>query len=83
MVVWCSRPRRPPEKKKLGSFASRPCNDGKKKRRDPRAKSLFCQSNLILLFCGSCCCPYMYVWIHGHNKKPLNLKPILLVTMLL
>ena len=26
MVVWCSRPRRPPE-----SFASRSCNDGKKK----------------------------------------------------
>ena len=31
MVVWCSRPRGPPEKNKLGSFASRSCNDGKKK----------------------------------------------------
>ena len=31
MVVWRSRPRHPPEKKKLGSFASQSCNDGKNK----------------------------------------------------
>ena len=47
MVVWRSSPRHPPEEKKLGSFASRSCNDGKKKKRDARAKSLFCQSNPI------------------------------------
>ena len=23
----------------------------------------------LLLFCWSCCCPYMYVWIHGHHTK--------------
>ena len=45
-----------------------------------------CFANLtLLLFCWSCCSPYMYVWIHGYhgNKKALNLKLILLATMLL
>ena len=45
-----------------------------------------CFANLTLLLFGrSCCCPYMYVWILGYhgNKKALNLKLILLATMLL
>ena len=86
MVVWRSRPRHPPGKEKLGSFVSRSCNDGKiYKMRDARAKSLFCQSNPIAFLPVLLLSLYMHVWIHGHheNKKPLNFKPILPVTMLL
>ena len=54
-------------------------------KRDARGKSLFCQSNPIAFLPVFLLSLYMYVWIHRHydNKKPLNLKPILLVTMLL
>ena len=62
MVVSCSGPRRPPEKFRFEVVQRR-----QEKRRDARAKSLFCQSNPILLFCRSCCCRYMYVWIHGRS----------------
>ena len=77
MVAWCSRPWRPLENKKLGSFALYSCNNGKKKRHDAHAKFLFCQSNPIAFLPD--------VWIHGYreNKKPLNLKSILLAAMLL
>ena len=84
MVVWCSRPWHPLENKNLGSFVSWSCNNGKKKGMMHVQSGCF--GNLtLLLFCLSCCCPYMYVWIHGYhgNKKALNLKLILLATMLL
>ena len=69
MVVWCSRPRRPPEKFRFEVVQRR-----QEKRRDARAKSLFCQSNPILLFL-----PVLLLSLH----VCLDPWPILQVTMLL
>ena len=52
MVVWCSRPRRPPEKKKLGSFASRSCNNGKKKGVMHVQSRCFANLTLFCFFAG-------------------------------
>ena len=69
MVVWRSRPRHPPEKKKLGSFASRSCNDGKKKSEMHVQNRCFANLTL-LLFCWSFLLSlYMHVWIHGHRTN--------------
>ena len=52
MVVWCSRPRHPPEKKKLGCFASRSCNDGKKKGVMHVQSRCFANLTLFYFFAG-------------------------------
>ena len=69
MVVWCSRPRRPPEKFRFEVVQRR-----QEKRRDARAKSLFCQSNPYSTFL-----PVLLLSLH----VCLDPWPILQVTMLL
>ena len=83
MVVWRSRPRHPPEKEKLGSFASRSCNDGKKKCEMHVQNRCFANLTL-LLFCRSSCCPYICMFGSMATTRTKNpFKPILPVTMLL